>query len=246
MRRHLIGVAVIAAVLAAAPRPASAQRSRCVECHFANFLDVPGREHLGEWEQSAHARHDVGCEWCHGGDASTFVPANAHKGVLGSSNPASRVYRANLPATCSTCHAGETRAFSRSTHNQLLQRGDPDAPTCASCHGAMTARVPSPAALESRCAACHPPASPTAAYPALARVAIEEIASIRRLLIDSQLRLQKMPDATDRRRLWAQHVLAVATLNSAIDAFHSFDFEATAERLRAARARAAEMDRQTK
>ncbi|MGE5242712.1 MAG: multiheme c-type cytochrome [Betaproteobacteria bacterium] len=240
-------VVVGAALLALPPPAGAAPQSRCVECHFANFSDVPAREHLGDWAQSAHAKHGVGCEWCHGGDASTFVPADAHKGVVGSGNAASWVYRSNLPRTCAPCHAGETQAFARSFHNTLLSQGDDRrAPTCSSCHGAMRARVPSPAALENECAGCHTASSPRAAYPVLARLAVEQIAEVRTTLEHVQYRLQKMKDPEARQRLWAQQTLAIATLNGAAEAFHSFDFTTVAERLRLARQRADELDRQTR
>ncbi len=247
MRRDTSVVVVIGTVLLmAVARTASAQPSRCADCHFANFSDVPAREHLSEWEQSAHAKHGVGCEWCHGGNPSTFVPADAHKGVLASRNPSSRVSQSNLPRTCSPCHAGQAQAFARSVHSVLLQGGDPRAPTCSSCHGAMTARVPSPEALEARCAGCHAANSPRAAYPALARLAVEQIDGVRTTLRQAQFRLQAKTDPESRRRLWAAQMLAIETLNGAVEAFHSFDFATMAERLRVARQRADGMDRVTR
>ncbi len=40
------------------------------------------------------------------------------------------------PAQCATsCHIREGAAFRRSIHAQALAKGNPDAPTCASCHG---------------------------------------------------------------------------------------------------------------
>jgi hypothetical protein len=232
----VVAAAVVASILA--PGAAVAQPSRCAECHFANFADVPGREHLAEWEQSPHARHGVGCEWCHGGDASTFVPGEAHKGVVSSRSPASRVNRANLPQTCSLCHAGEAQAFARSRHAALLTAGDPRAPTCSTCHGVMTARVPAPAALEAACAACHPGDSPGAVYPGRARAAVEAINQVRTQLERVQIALQKLGDTDRRRRLWAEQTLAISTLNGAVDALHAFDFAATDQRLREAKTRA--------
>jgi len=248
MHRPSVGVQMllVAALWTAAPAAVVAQPSRCAECHFANFSDVPAREHLLEWEQSAHAKHGIGCEWCHGGNAATFVPADAHKGVVGSRSPASRVHRTNLPATCSTCHSGETQAFSGSAHDRLLRDGDPRAPTCSTCHGAMTARIPSPARLESDCASCHGPDSPGATYPTLARAAVEEIQRIRLVLLGAQQRLQTMSDAPERRRLWAQQTLAIGTLDTAVEAFHAFDFTTMADRLRLARERASVMAASTR
>src|SRR3970282_2548491 len=60
---------------------ASAQGTRCADCHLAN-PDAPG--HLYAWERSAHGQHNVGCEACHGGDATTFESFAAHRGILNS------------------------------------------------------------------------------------------------------------------------------------------------------------------
>ena len=212
--------------------------SRCAECHFANLASVPAPEHLEEWKRSAHARHDVGCEWCHGGDPTSFVPAEAHRDLLPSSNPLSRVNRANLPRTCRMCHASESTAFARSLHNVLLQGSDSRAPTCSTCHGAMTARVPSPSALERGCAECNPAGSARGAYPMLASQAVEAIDRIRATLIEAQQRIRKIDEGSRRQQLWATHLLAVETLAGAVEAVHAFDFRAMDDRVRQARERA--------
>ena len=58
----------------------------------------------------------------------------------------------------------------------------------------MTARVPSPAALERQCAACHTPSSARADYPMRARQAVEAIDRIRGTLIDAQQRIQQIDE----------------------------------------------------
>jgi len=239
MTRAWIAAVSMAACLLAPPSPAAAQiMSRCAECHFANLASVPAPGHLEDWKRSAHGRHGIGCEWCHGGDPTTFVPADAHRDVLPSANPLSRVYRSSLPRTCRMCHAREATSFARSLHNVLLQGADARVPTCSTCHGAMTARVPSPAALERQCAACHTAASARADYPMRARQAVEAIDRIRGTLIDAQQRIQKIDEGSRRRQLWATHLLAVSTLAGAVEAVHAFDFGVLDDRLRQARERA--------
>ena len=76
--------------------PASAQ-NRCADCHFANPT-APARDHLQAWDRSAHSRNNIGCEKCHGGDATTFESFQAHRGILNSANPASPVNRRNAAA----------------------------------------------------------------------------------------------------------------------------------------------------
>lgn len=44
--------------------------------------------------------------------------------------------RANVPATCGTCHAGPLQVYSAGIHGQLTQAGDADAPVCTSCRTA--------------------------------------------------------------------------------------------------------------
>ena len=219
--------------------------SRCAECHFANMANVPAPEHLAEWKRSAHGRHGIGCEWCHGGDATTFVPADAHRGVLPSGNPMSRVHRTNLPRTCRMCHAGETTAFARSLHNVLLQGDDARVPTCSTCHGAMTARVPSPAALEQPVRPVPRGLCRRAPTTRCARAgAVEAIDRIRATLVDAQQRIQDVDEGARRRQLWATHMLAVTTLAGAVEAVHAFDFRTMDDWVRQARERADDLIRQ--
>jgi protein-arginine kinase activator protein McsA len=63
------------------------------------------------------------CTSCHG----------THK-ILSRNNPDSRTYRANIPATCGTCHAGPETAYFAGIHGQLVKAGDLDAPVCSDCH----------------------------------------------------------------------------------------------------------------
>lgn len=130
MARFSICAAILLVVVCTAAPVAAAPVSRCAECHFANFFDVPQSAHLGEWQRSAHARHDVGCERCHGG-------------ALG--------------------------AFRRSRHAALVEQGDLRSPSCSTCHGAMSTRVPSLAAFEAQCARCHGAQTSGADYPLAAR-----------------------------------------------------------------------------
>jgi hypothetical protein len=103
--------------------PAAAQQSRCADCHFSR-PDAPAPDHYSDWDRSAHGRNNVGCEKCHGGDATTFEPFVAHGGILNSVNPASPVNRRNLSATCGTCHVGPFVGFQKSQHFALLEKGD--------------------------------------------------------------------------------------------------------------------------
>jgi Cytochrome c554 and c-prime len=217
-----IGLALAIALGAGSLAAAQPAMGRCATCHFANYLAVPGASHLSDWAGSAHARRGVGCEACHGGDPNTVVPAEAHRGVVAPRLAWSSVAPANLPATCGRCHANELTAFRRSAHYQALMRGTPNAPTCSTCHGAMTSRVPSPAALEARCASCHGPQSAGAAYPQRSRTLIAAVSGLQDDL--QQARWMLAHGAGDARAR-ALEVEAGQRLTAVADAWHRFDLD---------------------
>jgi len=73
------------------------------------------------------------CSSCHG----------TH-GILSHRNAASKTFRANIPATCGTCHGGPLQAYTAGIHGQKLAAGAANAPVCTSCHTAhQIARVDS-------------------------------------------------------------------------------------------------------
>ena len=112
---------VLGATVGLRASTARAQSSSCVDCHYAN-PDAPC--HLSEWKRSAHGRHDVGCEKCHGGDPTVYDAFRAHLGSLGSRNPSSPVNRVNLPRTCGQCHPGPFVEFRKSHHYDALRECD--------------------------------------------------------------------------------------------------------------------------
>jgi predicted CXXCH cytochrome family protein len=65
------------------------------------------------------------CSSCHG----------SHK-ILSSKDPMSKTNRANVPATCGTCHSKPLQDYSSGVHGQLLQAGSAEAPVCTNCHTA--------------------------------------------------------------------------------------------------------------
>lgn len=215
--------------------PAGAQMTRCASCHFANMPAVPAPEQLGEWQRSAHAKHDVGCDQCHGGDPWTYEPLVAHRGVLAPANPSSPVNRMNLSRTCASCHRTNAEALSGSLHQTLVSAGDLRAPTCVTCHGAMSARVPSPAALEAQCAKCHPPGSARADYPAAMRLGVEALNEVRHRADGMVAAAAGMSDRVVRVKRLAAVNDVRATLAQAIAAAHSFNVQAVNERVALAR-----------
>jgi c(7)-type cytochrome triheme protein len=69
------------------------------------------------------------CSDCHG----------SHE-IRPPSDPASRVFRANVPATCGACHAGVLKEYAQSVHGQAVAAGSKAAPICIDCHSAHEIR----------------------------------------------------------------------------------------------------------
>lgn len=131
---------------------AQAQGNRCADCHSANGVET---YHLLDWQLSTHAKSGVGCEDCHGGDASTFESLQAHQDVANSNQPESPTHFKNLAQTCGNCHASIVKAFEETRHGELVRAGNYDAPTCSTCHTSVGAFLLSSRGLERHCNQCH-------------------------------------------------------------------------------------------
>ena len=91
------------------PHPAKIAKVECAACHADEASDVPKSTHsaLGE----------AACSSCHG---------NVHEIA-----EAAKI----LPGKCAECHGEVVKNLANSIHGQVAKAGDPDAPTCTSCHG---------------------------------------------------------------------------------------------------------------
>ena len=65
------------------------------------------------------------CSSCHG----------THK-ILSHTNPASPIYRTNIPSTCGSCHSGSEADYFAGIHGTQLKAGNAKAPVCSDCHTA--------------------------------------------------------------------------------------------------------------
>ena len=228
---------------------AFAQQSRCADCHFANQIPngtlasrSPDWEmHLRDWDLSAHARAYVGCEDCHGGDASTFESLAAHRGIVHPGNPTSPLNRRNVPATCGTCHAGPFVAFQTSRHFALLRSGNSDVPNCVTCHGKAGENRPSPRALEGLCRSCHRDDRPGGhpEYAARGRKMLEGVTEARASLKEARALMARLLDPARRARLEAAAQQVDVPLIQATQAGHAFVYDELEERLTTARRRLA-------
>ena len=139
----------------------------CASCHAdvsqMRQYDLP-TDQWAKYKESVHGlRLDEGdtnvatCYDCHGG----------HQ-VLKANDPASSVYKVNVPVMCANCHADEelmapydipTNQFSlyqQSVHGHaLLDNQDFRAPECATCHGTHGAAPPGFEEVANVCGSCH-------------------------------------------------------------------------------------------
>jgi cytochrome b subunit of formate dehydrogenase len=121
------------------PHPEHVAKVSCATCHADEMSD------MGKGVHSILGNGIDACTACHG-------PAHYAK-------PAATL----IPQLCSQCHSDEVKGFLSSVHGQAAKNGDPQAPNCESCHGAihkiLSAQDPgSPVAkknLPDTCAACH-------------------------------------------------------------------------------------------
>jgi hypothetical protein len=127
----------------------------CVICHSRLSSPVSLSNRYFEWHVSLHKDKGVGCEKCHGGDATTKNKGQAHTGVLPASNAQGRIHPANLPETCRACHEAVVSSFVESAHAQKL-RAAGLGPSCTTCHAHMASAVAhSPDQAAALCARCH-------------------------------------------------------------------------------------------
>ena len=132
----------------------------CAGCHGNKDIIEKGKIAAGNvaslYEDSIHGKAVLksglvsapNCKTCHG----------AHD-IRRASDKASRVYKANVPATCGSCHQGIQRQYDEGIHGTLFRNGDNRAPVCIDCHSAHNIRL---AELETtrlgvlkECGSCH-------------------------------------------------------------------------------------------
>jgi nitrate/TMAO reductase-like tetraheme cytochrome c subunit len=125
----------------------------CVDCHkdLASVQEFPHAETLAK----------VGCAACHDAEAAKYqdsihawakekagltasAPACADchgtHNIKGPDESTSRVGRANIPATCGSCHQGVVEQYRHGIHAMALASGNANAPVCSDCHAAHTIR----------------------------------------------------------------------------------------------------------
>jgi hypothetical protein len=138
----------------------------CASCHADQRLMRPYGlpvDQYALYQTSAHGKRLAA------GDTRVAVCSDCHgvHDILSPSDPASRVATRNIPRTCGTCHPAGTaegggphaRAYAdyqASVHAvELLERDNPRAPTCVSCHGVHGAAPQAASDVGTVCGQCH-------------------------------------------------------------------------------------------
>lgn len=132
----------------------------CAACHadpeLAKRHGIPVVNAYEMYMDSIHGRAltksgllvSANCSSCHG----------SH-GILPKKDPASKVSRANVPATCGACHAGIEDTYFKGVHGRAVKAGKLKAPVCIDCHSAhQIARVdtdPWKLKVVNECGSCH-------------------------------------------------------------------------------------------
>ncbi len=155
-----------AASAASATNPATNKDEECLACHGqAGMKSDAGKSiSIDPAKHSASAHAVLGCKdchtdikefphpakvvkvkcaTCHADEAKSF-PASVHS-ALGESACASchgsvhdlTTAEKLMPGKCVECHAEQAKDLASSIHGQAAKNGDPDAPKCVSCHGAI-------------------------------------------------------------------------------------------------------------
>lgn len=113
----------------------TAQEKFCLSCHLddesVRARVAPSAGFIAAYEHSVHGSalqsgnaQAANCVDCHG----------SHQ-MSKSNNPESKVYKFNIPKTCSQCHPAITKEFNESIHGIASGLGNLESPVCTNCHG---------------------------------------------------------------------------------------------------------------
>jgi len=106
------------------PHPDKLATAECASCHDGEGSKYHDSIH-GKARTNAGLNVAPACGDCHG--SHDIQPPK---------DPTSRVARANVPATCGSCHEGIIHKYDAGIHAVALKAGNPKAPMCIDCHTA--------------------------------------------------------------------------------------------------------------
>ena len=175
-RGALAGTLSIVTIAAASPffvagraRGYEADVDTCVRCH-AEEEDDELRLPVPEWRESVHARAEVSCDACHGGDPREPDGDLSMSEEAGFLDTPSWTEMADY---CGVCHEAIAKSYSAGFFGQHLLAGT-RVPSCATCHMAGSHRIlesqPEEVFTQKRCPGCLPMREPETARHALAQM----------------------------------------------------------------------------
>lgn len=129
----------------------------CADCHRNPDFYVQSPKlhaYYQDWLTSPHNTAGLTCDECHGGDPSADDIITAHRGVLPPTDVDSKLFYRRQPATCGACHKDNQIQFESSKHYKALM-GELVAPTCTTCHRAMSRRPYYRDIVLHACRTCH-------------------------------------------------------------------------------------------
>jgi predicted CXXCH cytochrome family protein len=149
--------------------PRTAIPKLCAKCHsdpnlMRKYNPSERVDQYAEYLTSTHGQR------LSKGDSAVATCIDCHSvhNILPVRDPMSPVYPLNLPKTCAHCHADAAHMapyhiptdqyanYLKSVHwQELSQRGDLSAPTCATCHGNHGAKPPTVNSVGAVCGTCH-------------------------------------------------------------------------------------------
>ncbi len=132
----------------------------CANCHMRYHNPMPdgvnSRQMVQSYLESVHGKAVLKAGLI---VAATCVNCHGSHDIEPSSQPTSKVNRANIPQTCGHCHQGVEEVFAKSVHGEMLAAGNPQAPVCTSCHTAHNiSRTGTPGFMldiVNECGSCH-------------------------------------------------------------------------------------------
>jgi nitrate/TMAO reductase-like tetraheme cytochrome c subunit len=130
------------------PHPDKLARVDCATCHDAEGAKYHDSIHSWAKEKAGLTAVAPACADCHG-----------KHDIRGTDDKAARVFRANIPATCGSCHQGVLAKYGQGVHAAQRAAGNDKAPVCIDCHTAHSVRrIDTDAArlgVTAECGTCH-------------------------------------------------------------------------------------------
>lgn len=155
--RYVLKIFLLGLALAPILSMAADENNSCIGCHqkASFFADYPKlHDYYQQWLDSPHKHAGVSCDDCHGGNSKASEIRKAHSGVLPMSDKKSTLHYQTQPETCGQCHSDKRRQFVRSKHYAALM-DQRSAPTCTTCHSAMSRRPEVRSIVLNACRNCH-------------------------------------------------------------------------------------------